>query len=219
MSRLTGKRIPLALAFAALLMLAPAVGLVATTRNGEAQHQHTSADSLHDTMRSLWEDHVVWTRLYILSAIADSPDKDATTQRLLQNQDDIGNAIAPYYGEGAGAQLAELLREHILGAAALLDAAQSGDQTAVDTASAAWYANADEIAAFLNALNPDQWPVDALKSQMKMHLDMTLAEVTDHLNGDYAADVADFDRIRTHILNLADLLSQGIEAQFPDQFA
>ena len=53
-----------------------------------------SKEALHDGMRKLWEDHVTWTRLFIVSAAAGLPDKDATTARLLQNQTDIGDAVA-----------------------------------------------------------------------------------------------------------------------------
>src|SRR5689334_18686154 len=59
------------------------------------------ASTFRDTMRKLWEDHITWTRLFIVSAIAGLPDTDATTQRLLRNQVDIGNAIKPYYGDAA----------------------------------------------------------------------------------------------------------------------
>ena len=61
-----------------------------------------SKADLRDSMDKLWEDHVTWTRLYIVSAAANLPDKDATAQRLLQNQTDIGNAIKPVYGDAAG---------------------------------------------------------------------------------------------------------------------
>src|SRR6185369_13013956 len=61
--------------------------------------------ALHDAMRRLWEDHITWTRLFVVSAIGDLPDKGATTDRLLQNQVDIGNAIKPYYGDAAGEKL------------------------------------------------------------------------------------------------------------------
>lgn len=219
MTRTNAVRIPVALALAMLIVLSAALGLNVRTASGEAHHQETAATaSLHDTMRVLWEDHVFWTRLYIISFADDLPDKDSTAERLLQNQVDIGNALVPYYGEEAGAKLTELLQDHILGAVALLEAAKSGDQTAIDLASTEWYANSDAIAAFLNSLNPDNWPLDAMTSAMKMHLDQTLVEATARLTGDYAADIAAFDEIRAHILLMADLLTQGIEAQFPSGY-
>jgi hypothetical protein len=84
----------------------------------------------HDAMRKLWEDHITWTRLYIISAAEDLPDKALTAQRLLQNQADIGDAIKRFYGEAAGDQLTALLEEHILIAAELIDAAKAGDDDA-----------------------------------------------------------------------------------------
>src|SRR5688572_11942105 len=79
----------------------------------------TSPLEFRNAMRKLWEDHITWTRLYIVSAAASLPDKDATAQRLLRNQEDIGNAIKPYYGAAAGNQLTALLKDHILGAVEL----------------------------------------------------------------------------------------------------
>src|SRR5512143_3593531 len=97
-----------------------------------------SALDFHNAMRKLWEDHITWTRLYIISAAANLPDKDLAAQRLLQNQVDIGDAIKPFYGDAAGAKLTGLLKDHILGAAALLTAAKSGDKAATDAASRQW---------------------------------------------------------------------------------
>src|SRR5438093_2594562 len=86
-------------------------------------YAHSKA-AFHDAMRKLWEDHVTWTRLFIVSAAGNLPDKDATTQRLLQNQTDIGNAVAEFYGPDAGNKLTALLRAHILIAANIVTAAK-----------------------------------------------------------------------------------------------
>jgi hypothetical protein len=182
------------------------------------ENQKVSKTEFSNTMRKLWEDHITWTRLYIISAAANLPDKDSTAQRLLQNQTDIGKAIASFYGEAAGDKLTTLLKDHILQAAALIEAAKSGDKSKIDAAAATWYANADDIAAFLSAANPQHWPAVQMKSGMKMHLDLTLAEATDRLQGKYAADIRDYDEIHQHILSLADLLSSGIMQQFPKRF-
>ena len=175
--------------------------------------------AFHDAMRTLWEDHITWTRLFIVDYAAGMPETDATTQRLLQNQVDIGDAIKPYYGEDAGNKLTELLKQHILTAADVLAAAKAGDTAKVDATSKTWYANGDEIATFLSTANPDNWPLAETKAMMKSHLDDTLAEVVAHLRGDWAADVAAYDTVHTQILQMADMLSAGIFAQFPDTFA
>jgi hypothetical protein len=171
----------------------------------------------HDAMRQLWEDHIVWTRNFIISFAADLPDLPAVTDRLLRNQDDIGDAVKPFYGNAAGERLSELLREHILGAAALLDAAKNGGD--VQAASDAWYANGRKIARFLHRANPEEWPRREMKAMMKDHLDLTLAEAVARLEGRFADDVAAYDEIHVQILHMADMLSDGIIAQFPSKFA
>ena len=178
----------------------------------------SAADKLHSDMRKLWEDHITWTRLYIVSVAAGLPDKDATAQRLIQNQVDIGNAIKPYYGDAAGTKLTELLKEHILGAADLLAAAKAGNQAEVAKQKARWSKNADDIAVFLSGANPKNWPEATMKAEMKMHLDLTLKETLDRFGGKYADDIKDYDDVHAHILKLADTLTNGITAQFPDKF-
>jgi hypothetical protein len=174
--------------------------------------------ALREAMRKLWEDHVTWTRLYIISAVAGLPDKEVAAQRLLQNQADIGNAAASFYGRPAGDKLTALLREHILTAADLVAAAKQGDTAKVNDASVRWYANADDIAAFLNGANPKNWPLAEMKSMMHGHLDRTLAEAVARVKGDWAADVAAYDSVHQQILEMADMLSTGIIRQFPQKF-
>jgi hypothetical protein len=174
--------------------------------------------AFHADMRKLWEDHVTWTRLYLVSAIAGLPDADATAGRLLQNQDDIGEAVATFYGDDAGKRLSALLRDHILIAGDLVVAAKGGDQAAIAEQHDRWYANADDIARFLAAANP-AWPEATLADMMRAHLDQTLAEATARLHGDWEADIAEYDRIHLHILSMADALADGIVTQFPERFA
>jgi hypothetical protein len=186
-----------------------------TTAGAQAKQ---SKAAFHDAMRQLWSDHVTWTRLFIVSAAADLPDKAATTQRLLQNQSDIGSAVGAIYGKPAGDKLTSLLRDHILIAADLVGAAKAGSTARVDSLNRKWQGNADDIAVFLNSANPRNWPTATLKSAMRTHLDQTLTEATHQLKGDYAASVKDFDAIEKHILMMADILSDGIVAQFPQKF-
>jgi hypothetical protein len=174
--------------------------------------------TFHDGMRKLWEDHITWTRLAIVSFAGGLPDLQATEARLLANQTDIGNAIKPYYGRAAGNRLTALLKQHILGAVDLLAAAKSGDKAAIAKASTAWYANGNQIGDFLHSANPRNWSRKAMRAMMKIHLDETLNEAEDRLAGNFAADVRDYDAVHHHILEMADMLSMGIMRQFPQRF-
>jgi hypothetical protein len=60
---------------------------------------------LHDDTRRLWADHVVWTRLYVIGAVGGDPSASVALSRLMKNQEDIANAIRPFYGDAAAAQL------------------------------------------------------------------------------------------------------------------
>ncbi len=178
-----------------------------------------SRQQFESAMRKLWEDHITWTRLFIVSAASDLPDKDATLGRLLQNQVDIGNAIKPFYGDAAGERLTALLKDHIAIAGEVLAAAKAGRTEPLTSASRRWYANADDIAAFLSSANPQAWPLAEVKSMMSEHLDLTTAEVVAHLKGQWQADVAAYDSVHAAILKMADMLSSGIISQFPGRFS
>jgi hypothetical protein len=205
-------------ATAALMALAAAGGAPAAHEHHAAAARTAKAQRLHDGMRKLWEDHITWTRLAIVSFAGGLPDLQATEDRLLRNQTDIASAIRPYYGNAASAKLRALLRAHILGAVALLQAAKANDTAALGTARTAWYANGNDIADFLSGANPRNWSRGEMRSMMKSHLDETLKEAVDHLNGRFTADVADYDAIHRTILEMADMLSDGIVAQFPNRF-
>ena len=217
---------PVPLALIALVALFSALATLAVSGGHDAQahgHDHAKARisveelTFRQDMRKLWEDHVTWTRLAVISLTTGSPDTEATVGRLLQNQDDIGDAIAPFYGEEAGNQLATLLREHITIAADLIAAAKAGNQPEVARQQARWEANADEIARFLNSANP-RWKLDETRSMLLEHLQLTTSEVVARLQSDWTADVAAYDEIHRQALHMADMLSTGIVAQFPKRF-
>jgi hypothetical protein len=167
-------------------------------------------------VRKLWEDHITYTRNYIISALADLPDSDAVAGRLLKNQDDIGDAIKPYYGEDAGKKLAALLRDHILIATEVVKAAKTNKSQLAD-AQKKWSDNGKELAAFLSSANPN-WSKKDLEEMLQKHLDLTTGEVVGRLNKNWVADIKAYDDGHVHMLMFADALTDGIAKQFPDKF-
>jgi len=219
---------PIPIALTALVAFLGALVALAYSNNvagahGTAPHHASPALSvksvdLHSDLRKLWEDHVTWTRLAIISLEAGTPDTNATVARLLRNQTDIGNAIKPYYGAAAGNALTRQLRTHILIAADVIAAAKAGDQAKLAEAQANWDENADQIAATLNSVNPRYWKLAAMKAEMHMHLKLTTDEAVARLQGRWAADVATYDKVVRHILHMSDALADGIVEQFPARF-
>jgi hypothetical protein len=221
--------------FSAVAALAVSNGMNMAQAHGNATHEahapmqvtmsvhhapnlSAKAVALREDMRKLWEDHITWTRLAIISLESGTADTDATVGRLLQNQTDIGNAVKPFYGDAAGNELTNQLRAHILIAADVIAAAKAGDSAKLADAQARWIANADQIATVLHSVNPRFWPLDVLKAEMHMHLDLTTQEAVARLHGNWTADVAAYDKVHEHILHMSDILSEGIIKQFPKRF-
>jgi hypothetical protein len=176
-----------------------------------------SLEPVRLALRKLWSDHVIWTREYIVAAVATTPDAGAAAERLLRNQEDIGQAIVPYYGMDGGAKLTDLLKQHILIAVDLVEAARTGNQKAFETHDARWTANIGELAAFLSGANP-HWPERDVLDLLALHLKLTKDETVARITADWAADVKAFDDIFTEIMVVADTIYEGLVAQFPERF-
>jgi len=188
------------------------------TKSAAASMTHNDAAAkLKQDMRKLWTDHVVWTRDYIVAAVGDQPDAQSAADRLMKNQEDLGNAVAAFYGTPAGQQLTTLLKQHISIAVDLIKAAKAGDKAAQQQADNKWQQNGVEIADFLSKANPN-WPRATLVDLMKNHLATTTDEVVARLTKNWAGDVRAFDAVYDHILHMSDALSDGIVKQFPEKF-
>jgi len=192
----------------------------ARAQTPQSHHAATASASatLHQNMRKLWSDHVIWTRDYIVAAVGDQLDVQAAAARLMKNQEDIGAAVASFYGKPAGDRLTSLLKEHIAIATDVIKFAKAGDKASQQQADAKWHRNAEAIADFLSKANTN-WPRQSLVDMMNTHLSTTTDEVVARLTKHWDADVQAFDRVYNHILTMADALSDGIVKQFPEKFA
>ena len=179
----------------------------------------TAQIGLYTAMHQLWSQHMEWTYATVDAFFHNQKALQPTLDRLLQNQHDIGAAIVPFYGQTAGDQLTKLLLTHINDAVPVLQAARAGDTPALNKALDAWYANAKQIADFLSAADPKNWPTSATEPMLKEHITQTAAYSVDLLKGDYAQAITDYGKAEQHMAMLADVLSKGIIAEFPRKFA
>jgi len=205
-----------------ILVVASFIGAATIAQGAPSQSTHASASpsqevKLQMDMRKLWEDHITWTRNYIISALADLPDLDPVAKRLLKNQDDIGDAVAKFYGADAGSKLAALLRDHIMIAGEVVKAAKAGNNDQVQAQQQKWTANAKDIATFLSGANPN-WSRRDLEDMLQKHLDFTTTETVSRLKKDWASDIKAYDDNHIHMLMFSDMLTDGIIEQFPAKF-
>lgn len=182
-----------------------------------AMPAESKRDALKESMRALWAEHVIWTRSYVVAAIAGSSDAHDVADRLLRNQADIAEAFAPYYGKETAVELAALLRQHILVAADVVDAAKTGDDARFHEADKRWHDNAEEIAVFFAGVNPN-WSKKEMLDMFNDHLALTTKEAVSRLHKKWPEDIAAFDEIFRQMMLMADDLSSGLIKQFPDKF-
>lgn len=175
------------------------------------------AEQFKGELRRLWMEHAFWTRSYMVSAVAGMEDQEAVLARLMNNQQDMGEAIKPFYGENAGKKLVRFLREHVFIYVKLLDATKKGHREDAKKYEKDWYRNAQDIAAFLSKANPN-WPYDTLQGLLNRHLDLMAADLNARLAEDWQSGITASDQGKDHLIKLADVLADGIVKQFPEKF-
>lgn len=215
MSRKSRKYILLIIA---LFLLLPAVLAGNSPQQTAADQPKMDQQAHRNKMHRLWENHGNWTRLFIISTLDDREYRDPTKNHLLENQQNIGKALKPFYGDEAGEQFAALLEVHVQITEKLLQAAKSADAAVFEDMVADWYANADQMAEFLHERNPGHWQLAETKKLFREYLDLTLELAIARWNSDFEADIAATDKVRTHAATIADVLSEGIIEQFPNRF-
>ncbi|WP_404453118.1 LysM peptidoglycan-binding domain-containing protein [Virgibacillus necropolis] len=176
-----------------------------------------AAVDLMSDMRSLWEEHVAWTRMTIISLTFSLPDVEFVIARLLQNATDMGNMIRPLYGDAAADTYAALIKEHLLFAADLVKAAIAGDEEAAMIAEQKWYDNADEIALFLSSINRFL-PEEEVRAMFYRHLDLTKQEAVAMINMNYQKDIQIYDEVEEQAREMADTISEAMVRLYPNMF-
>lgn len=169
--------------------------------------------NLMNQLRKLWEQHVMWTRSFIISTASDLGDLDLVTKRLLENPSDFANILKLFYGNDIADQFESLFTDHLTIAADLVNAAKAGDTAKVESSRKKWYENADEIARFLHQINPN-WDVEEWRSMLNSHLKMTEEEAVNRLTGNYAKDIELYNLIEEEALEMADTMALGMIRQF-----
>lgn len=167
--------------------------------------------------RLLWMEHVNWTRMTITSIIFNLPDLSFVQERLLRNATDLGNCLRPFYGDEKANRYAHLIHDHLVIAAELVTAAVKGDTQTAATKEKEWYQNADEISTFLSSINP-YLHYSAIQKMFYSHLALTKTEAVSMIQKKYKEDITVFDQVVMEVLQMSDMIAEGIIRQFHTTF-
>lgn len=178
-------------------------------------NQDDMLPDLTDYFRMLWGQHVMWTRMVIMGIIYELPELENSMERLLRNAADFGNALRPFYGDEAAQIFENLLREHISIAGELVEAAMLGDSAQVESIWQRWVDNANQIAEFLNSINPN-WSTEDWSAMLQEHLELIGEVVMQMLEGNYMDSINGFDEFESQAMEMADMMAEGIAMQFPE---
>ena len=154
---------PITKLYAAALLLLNLAACASKTAVPEMHHHmmmSERADAFVRTMRNLWAEDVILMRLQVISAPNGTGDPRQIAANLVKKQEEIADAVRPYYGDAVAQKLTELLeqpRTHENAAAiaallklpsltALLDGLQSVDKKNLDASFNQAMAVADAIA-------------------------------------------------------------------------
>lgn len=173
--------------------------------------------NLLNQMNLMWLEHVLWTRLLLISIAGNLGDLEATKARLLENPRDIANIFRRYYGNNVANIIQTLLTEHLSIGYDLIVALKNGNETRAQELNTAWYRNADEMAEAFSSINPF-YPKEEVKHMLYEHLRLTTEEVSARLQGNYEEDIKLYDMVQREALQMSEFFVNGIVRQFPNLF-
>lgn len=164
---------------------------------------------LKAAMRKLFTDHAVYTKFTLNSVVDNTADVDANTERILQNQVDIGQQLEPIIGRKNSKVLTELLQEHIKLAKTVIVDATNDDPNLNDDVERL-FQNSDDVAAFLYQLNPEKLPYEVVRKMFREHnqhvIDMTLAR----LGNEFEKEVMLYDSYYNQMLEVSDAIFNAL---------
>ncbi len=170
------------------------------------------------TMRNLWTQYTIWTRQFIVDLLGNLPSLDKTTERLIKNQESIGNCIKQYFGDIAGDSITSLLKDHVNITADLLRTVKDEDINRTKILEEDAIANAENISTFFATINP-YYDRQELIDMFDTNLVLTKYQFISRMEADYNSDIIYYDMGLHHIIMISDYLCDGIIDRFyEDQY-
>jgi len=182
------------------------------SNNETESEREDSILRLNEDMRLAWLNHVYWTRMYLMSAVADNAEQQAVEERLLETADEITDVFARYLPIATTRQLRNLLTEHIEIAGQIIQALKAKNMSDYDALVQEWYRNANQMATLFANYNP-YFESRETRNMLLNHLDLTREEIEQQVNGEYEQSIDVFRDVEQQALAMADYFARGLLAR------
>lgn len=165
--------------------------------------------NLVNEMRYLWLQMVIWSRSYINNSAARQRALPIVYEKLYSIPRGFYNYMNLFFGPVVAEQFVNLLSQHVIIFANLIDSMRSGNQQAANASQSAWYENTNGIAALLVRVN-NFWNNSQMQDLLVRYLEMLLSEALAIFSSSYREEIAIYDRLQYQSLRIADYMSSGV---------
>lgn len=178
--------------------------------------------------RSLWSRYA-WNLLnYSISMNGGLPGTSQVETRLMKAASALGDYVTPYYGVTVGNELGDKLGAIAKVGAEVVDAVK--DRRSTEKFQIIWAELIEDLADFMNELNPSQWPEELLKETFTELVSLWTKAIESRYNEDWATNSDALDSLDKLVItgipnhinkgysSIADVFSRGIIAQYPSLF-
>jgi len=178
--------------------------------------------------RTLWTRYSLGMINYSVSSFGNLESTSSVEKNLAKAAAAIGDFFVPYYGIKAGTKIGSLLTVISNNGTKVVESIKN--KRDVTPYQVIWSKQIDELATYLNELNPSQYPVDLLTEQFTSLVNAWTTDFKARYDKDFITDSITLDSILkiavSGIANhtnkgyssIADILSRGIIAQYPIAF-
>ena len=179
----------------------------------ENGRNHPEEMDLNNDMRHAWNDHNFWGNMFIISLFHALDNTDAVQMRLGTTPEEIAAVFEQFYSQPMVNQLRQLLAEHVRLAGELAEAMKAGNMERVTQLDNQLNQNADQIARMLANAN-SRYSYEELRQMLRTHLKLMKDTMSMELNGNHEGAIQSMDENGVHLMELADILTQGLVDQF-----
>jgi hypothetical protein len=178
--------------------------------------------------RTMWTRYSLGMINYSVSSFGGLGSTPSVEKNLAKSAAAIGEFFIPYYGITAGNKIGSLLVVLANNGTKVVDAIKNKKD--ITPYMVIWSKQIDELASYLNELNPGQYPLDLLTEQFNNLVKLWAEDFQARYDGNFITDSIALDSILkiavsgipNHVnkgyTSIADILSRGIIAQFPLSF-